>query len=187
MKSSSAIFVEDDSALERQLVALKGRRCPYCETCGTLNRHSRRVGNDPQCVAGQSVRGRRVFCSNRSRRAGCGRTFAILLCRILPRHTVTAPLVWKVASAVLAGSSIKAAWEASGVLLALETFYHFFQRFRRRLAALRTALFGLGRPPAGCATTDPLVQTLEHFRRAFGSHECPLAAFQSRFQRPLMG
>jgi hypothetical protein len=35
-----------------------------------------------------------VDCSNRGLRGGCGRTFAFFLADILPRHTLTAALVW---------------------------------------------------------------------------------------------
>jgi hypothetical protein len=78
---------------------------------GSLNRHSRALGNDPKATDGEKFRGQRVYCSNRGLRGGCGRTFAFFLADILPRHTLTASLVWPWLVKLLAGLSLKAAAE----------------------------------------------------------------------------
>jgi hypothetical protein len=108
------------------------------------------------------------------------------LCRVLPRHTFTAPLLWKALKGLLNGFSIKAAWEAADLSMALDSFYHLLQRLRRRLDIVRVTLSALSAPPSSSAR-DPLVQTLEHLQWVFGSHLCPPAAFQLRLQQPLMG
>jgi len=127
-----------------------------------------------------------VFCSNRGRRGGCGRTFAIVLADVLPRHTLRASLVWRWLVAVLAGFSFKAAAEKLRLPFALETFYRLRRRLRRGLDRVRTQLCREQSPP-GSAHADPLLQTVEHLRAVFASQECPPAEFQRHFQRPFLG
>jgi hypothetical protein len=151
-----------------------------------LNRHSRSVGNDPLRASGQSFRGQRVYCSKRGRRGGCGRTFSIVLADALPRHTLTASLVWQWLVKVLAGFSIKAAAEKLRLPFALETAYRLGRKLRRHLDALRTQLAGQCPPPAG-AHADPLFQTMAHLKIVFPQSQCPPAEFQLHFQRPFLG
>lgn len=186
MRAALTSFVPDTDALEKLLRRLKHIACPFCEKTGTLNRHSRLWGNDPLSANGTLDRGQRVFCSNRGRRGGCGRTSSIFFAQVLPRHTFTASLLWKALSGWLAGASIKASWEAAGLPLALDTLYHLLQRLRRRLNELRTALHSLGAPP-GSKASDPLRQTFEHLRGVFAADSCPPERFHLRLQRSLLG
>ena len=131
-------------------------------------------------------RGQRVFCSNRGQRGGCGRTFSILRAEVLPRHTITASLVWPWLAQLLAGLSLKAAVEKLRLPFALETVYRLRRQLRRQLDRLRSLLCREQKPPSR-THADPLLQTAEHLRCVFGRSECPPADFQLRFQRPFGG
>jgi hypothetical protein len=152
-----------------------------------LNCHSKLYGNDPSSTDGQGrvQRGQRVWCCNRGRRGGCGRSFSIFLAEVLPRHTVTGPGLWRLLDRWRAGGSIKAAAEALALPFALETLYHVLHRVRRQLAEVRSRLFR-EQKPAVSAQTDPLLQTVEHLRRLFPQSVCPVTDFQLHFQRPLL-
>jgi hypothetical protein len=126
-----------------------------------------------------------VFCSNRGQRGGCGRTFTVFLADILPRHTLTAALVWPWLLEVLAGLSLKAAVEKLRLSFALETIYRLRRGLQRSLDLVRTRLCR-EQPPPVSTHTDPLLQTVEHLRTVFPDSECPLAAFQLHFQRPFL-
>jgi hypothetical protein len=151
-----------------------------------LNRHSVLYGNNPFDCAQEQARGQRVFCSNRGRRGGCGKTFSIFLADMLPRHTLTATLVWGWLAQRLAGFSAKAAAEKAGLPFALETVYHLRRKLRRNLARLRTLLCR-GQSPPSSAQADPVLQTVEHLQIVFPRNECPPAAFQLGFQLPFLG
>jgi hypothetical protein len=174
---------------------LKRLRCPHCVGSGTLNRHSRLRGKGFGSRCERVPRGQRVFCSNRGRRGGCGRTFSIYLCATLPRHGVDALMLSRLFAGLLAGLSLKAAVEPLRSAFALETFYHLRARLRLRLEAIRTLLCRQTGPPA-CASADPLLHTLAHLRAACASvlpaarrDDCPCmcSCFQMRFQRPFLG
>lgn len=166
--------------------SLKQQRCPRCGHSETLNRHSILRGNDPTQTSGQSARGQRVFCSSRGQRGGCGRTFSILLAEVLPRHTLTATLVWPWLVELLAGLCPKAAAEKLGLPFALESVYRLRCKLRRRLDDWRVQLCR-EQPPPATTRTDPLLHSLEHLRAVFAAEVCPPAAFQLRFQRPFLG
>jgi len=131
-------------------------------------------------------RGQRVYCSNRGQRGGCGRTFAFFLADILPRHTLTASLVWPWLVKLLAGLSLKAAAEKLRLPFALETVFRLRRSLRNGLDQLRSRLCR-EQPPSASAHADPLLQTVEHLRQVFPDSECPPAAFQLHFQRPFLG
>ena len=165
---------------------LKQQRCPRCGQVETLNRHSILRGNDPAQASGQVVRGQRVFCSNRGQRGGCGKTFSIVLAEVLPRHTLTASLVWRWLVELLAGLSVKAAVEKLRLPFALETAYRLRRRLQRGLDRVRTRLCREQSPPVSQQVL-PLWQTVEHLRAVFPESACPAADFQLRFQHPLLG
>jgi len=174
------------NATFRNSFSLKQQRCPHCGCVETLNRHSRLHGNDPARVDARVVRGQRVFCSNRGNRSGCGRTFAFFLAEVLPRHTLTASLLWQWLLKLLAGLSLKTAAEKLRLPFALETIYRLRRRLRQQLDQVRTRLCREQSPPA-CAQADPLLQTIEHLKVVFPGSVCPPADFQLHFQHPFLG
>jgi hypothetical protein len=151
-----------------------------------LNRHSLLQGNDPVQANGRVVRGQRVFCSNRGRRGGCGKTFSLVLADVLSRHTLTATLVWRWLVELLAGLSVKAAVEKLRLPFALETIYRLRRRLQRGLDRVRTRLCRKLPPPTG-QQVQPLWQTAEHLRMVFPDSACPAADFQLHFQHPFLG
>ena len=184
--SSAISFCARPAGVERAAFSLKQSSCPHCGCTGTLNRHSHARGNDPAAADGQTIRGQRVFCSNRGQRGGCGRTFMLCLAEILPRHTLTAPLVWPWLVKLLAGLSLKAAVEKLRLPFALETLYRLRRKLSQRLDPLRTRLCREQKPPVS-GHADPLLQTVEHLQAVFPCSPCPPADFQLHFQHPFLG
>jgi hypothetical protein len=183
---SAFSFCARCAGVEDPAFSLKQQRCPRCGKIETLNRHSVLRGNDPVQTSGQTVRGQRVFCSNRGQRGGCGKTFSLVLADVLPRHTLTASLVWQWLVKLLAGLSVKAAVEALRLPFALETMYRLRRGLQRSLDLVRTRLCR-EQSPAVSRQSQPLLQTVEHLRAVFPDSQCPPAAFQLDFQSPLLG
>jgi hypothetical protein len=166
--------------------SLKQSRCPHCGCTESLNRHSFLSGNDPSTAAAKCQRGQRVFCSNRGQRGGCGRTFSLVFADVLPRHTMTASLLWPWLVALLAGGSVKAAVEKFPLSFVLETFYQLRRKLQHKLDQVRSRLCQKQPPPAS-THTDPLLQTVEHLQQTFAGTGCPLAEFQLHFQHSFLG
>jgi hypothetical protein len=176
----------DQQALNRWSLSLKMLRCPFCFCSESLNRHSFLYGNDLNCKQGQCLRGQRVFCSDRGQRGGCGRTFSVFLADVLPRHSVTATLLWSLLCLWLGGLSLNSAALSLHSLFSVDTFYHLRRRLRGRLEVIRSLLCRDQKPPAS-SQADPLLQTVEHFQSVFPNAPCPVQQFQFRFEQALMG
>jgi hypothetical protein len=187
MRKALWCFVCSLKELGRYLLGLKQMACPFCGAVETLNCHSKLYGNDPDSHQGSPTqRGQRVWCSDRGRRGGCGRSFSIYLADVLPRHTVTARWLGRLLERLLAGDSTRAAFHALRPPFPLDTLYHLLQRLRRRLPDLRTRLCRQLKPPES-HQSDPLLQTAEHLQIVLGAAASAPEAFQLRFQHPLMG
>jgi hypothetical protein len=104
----------------------------------------------------------------------------------LPRHTLTASLVWPWLVKLLAGLSLKAAVERLRLPFALESLYRLRRKLQRRLDFLRTRLCRRQKPPVS-GQADPLLQTVEHLQTVFPCSPCPPADFQLQFQHPFLG
>lgn len=171
--------------LDECLRSAKLRQCPHCKRSGTLIGHGYLRGYAERSTE-LVVRGRRLFCSDRFLGRGCGRTVAILLDHILPRHTVRATTLLDFAKAVLGGASRRAAWQtASSKVLGLTSCYRLWRLLQHAQSYLRTKLSSVTAPPASAAT-EPFAQLLEHFQAAFPVESCPFSSFQSRLQSPLL-
>jgi len=165
---------------------LKLTACPHCQSVGTLIRHGCLRGYDESSPRQKTVRARRVFCSNRNARPGCGRTFSVFNARKIRRLSLTAGCLWRFLQNAVAGS-LAAASHAASSLRCDRTWQRVWKRFDLGQSKIRTALSGLCRPPqppAGSPTRPPrrpaAAETLAHLQAAFPQAECPVAAFQRK-------
>ena len=74
---------------------LKQTPCPHCNADGTLIRHGALYGFDDANPQRQTLRARRIFCSNRLARPGCGRTVSVWLADKIRRLSLTAGTLWR--------------------------------------------------------------------------------------------
>lgn len=159
---------------------LKQTSCPHCKTVGMLIRHGVLTGFDDGNPQRQAIRARRVFCSNRHRRRGCGRTFSVWLADKIRRLSLTTRTLWTFLRRAVVGT-IAAATHATDCPRSDRTFQRIWKRFDRGQSAIRTALSGRGPPPE--LPTEPAcrlaaAQVLAHLRATFPHDDCPIAAFQ---------
>ena len=159
---------------------LKQTSCPHCKTVGTLNRHGVLHGFDDSNPPQRTLRARRIFCSNRHRRRGCGRTFSIWLTDKIRRLSITTRTLLNFVRHAVVGS-IAAAIKAVNCPRCDRTFQRIWKRFDRGQSAIRTALLGRGPPPelpANSARRPAAAQVLAHLQASFPNADCPIAAFQ---------
>jgi hypothetical protein len=157
---------------------LKHTPCPHCKVVGTLIRHG--------CLYGKpkTVRARRIFCSNRNARPGCGRTASVWCADKIRRLSVNADVLWQFLQLAVAGAML-AAGRAVDCRLSERTWQRIWRRFRLAQSTIRTALHGRCRPPpeppprtTTTPTRRPAAHVLAHLLAAFPDAHCPIAAFQ---------
>ncbi len=162
---------------------LKQTPCPHCKVIGALNRHGCLYGFDEGSPQRKTVRARRVFCSNRQARPGCGRTFSVWLADKIRRLSLTAAALWRFLQSV-AVVGISAANRALDCPLSDRTMQRIWKRFDLAQSKIRTALRSRCPPPESPPRppTNPAhqaaAQVLAHLSAAFPDVRCPIAAFQ---------
>ena len=162
---------------------LKQMPCPHCKVVGALNQHGCLYGFDETSPKRKTIRARRVFCSNRQARPGCGRTFSVWCADKIRRLSLTAGALWRFLQCAVAHGILTAS-RALDCRRSDRTTQRIWKRFDRAQSNIRTALCRrcpppqlLPRPPANPAHR-PAAQVLAHLQAAFPDVQCPIAAFQ---------
>lgn len=171
-------FAQDDADLDQLSRQAKAWVCPQCGRGGALNRHGRLRGWGEGPAGKQARRGQRFYCSKKGRRPGCGRTFSLKLCTVLPQASVRSAQLWRFYRARLGGQSVLSAWASLCSYFSLEAAYGWWRRWQRGQYALRAFL---------CRGRDPPEASLaEAVEAAFGRVD-PIAGFQHQMQRSWPG
>jgi hypothetical protein len=156
---------------------LKQTACPHCKVVGTLIRHGFLRGFDDSDPQRKTLRARRIFCSNRNARRGCGRTFSIWLADKIRRLSLTTGALWRLLQRA-ASDGILAALRGSDCQRSDRTWLRIWKRFDRGQSKIRTALSACCPPPEVPGAHRPVAQVLAHLQAAFPNALCPIAAFQ---------
>jgi hypothetical protein len=182
-------FVASEHELDLRQLGVELWACPHCAKSGTLIGHGYLRGYAER-GEGRELRGRRLFCSNRGRRPGCGRTFSIKLSRVLAGFVVRTLTLFRFATAVLGGLTRRAAWLAAAAgALSLSSGYRLWRRLHAAQSALRARLYREAPAPPSVAR-EPLAQLIAHIAVVAGAGVAAaeldlFAAFQSGFGRGL--
>jgi len=191
---------------DRLLLNLKLRPCPHCKNVGALNRHGFLKAFQDHDTRGKSVRAHRVFCSNRGRNQGCGRTFSVWLADKIRRLFLNATQLWQFLRNAVETGNKRSAFKSLDSDMSDSAPYRIWNRFHHAQAAIRTALCAICTPPECDRPTtennqnpiaDSTDSTLAHLTKAFAvtnsdatntdtqNHNQPLipiAAFQLTLQ-----
>jgi hypothetical protein len=176
-------FYRSDAEWVAMAERLKLTPCPHCNVVGTLIRHGCLYGFDDSSPRRKTLRARRVFCSNRQVRRGCGRTFSVWIADKIRRLGLTTVGLWRFLQRAAAGS-IRAASRTADCHLSERTWQRIWKRFDLGQSKIRTALSGRCPPPElpprlpAAAAHRPAAQVLAHLQAAFPDARCPIAAFQ---------
>jgi hypothetical protein len=173
-------FYRNDQDWNAIAQGLKLTPCPHCHTVGALIRHGSLYGFDDSCPQRRTRRARRLLCSNRQARPGCGRTFSVWLADKIRRLSLTAGTLWQFLQRA-AVDSIAAAIRAANCQRSDRTCQRLWKRFDLGQSKIRTALLARCPPPPPVAepTRRPqAAQVLAHLQAAFPNADSPIAAFQ---------
>lgn len=174
-------FAACSGALDQVLLDAKQHACPHCGRVGTLIGHGLLWGYAEQ-GSERVVRGRRLLCTARGRRAGCGRAWSVRLSSVMAAFCARARPLSGLLTAIVGGARLRAAWTSLAPGLSLRSGYRLWQRLRCAQSHLRTTLCSMCPPPISDAT-EPLAQLLSHLQYASGAEPCVLSSFQLTFQR----
>jgi hypothetical protein len=158
---------------------LQRNPCPHCKVIGSLIQHGFLYGFDDSSPPRRTRRARRIFCSNRNLRPGCGRTFSVWLADKVRRLSLSAHTLWDFLQRAVA-ASIAAAIRAATCQRCERTWRRLWKRFVLAQSGIRTALATRCPPPLPPPrpSRHTEAQTLAHLQAAFPNDNCPIASFQ---------
>jgi hypothetical protein len=158
---------------------LKQTPCPHCKVVGALIRHGYLRGYDECNSQRKAVRARRIFCSNRNLRPGCGRTFSVWGAGKIRRLSLTTHALWRFLKGAVAGSIAAAIRVVADCRRSDRTWQRIWKRFDLGQSKIRTALSAWHPPPEPAESSHrPAAQVLAHLQAAFPDADCPIASFQ---------
>lgn len=183
------IYFPSLQAICQQTTQLDLAQCAHCQRSRQLVSHGfirkKRVGAEPEAV------GKRVFCSNRNQRTGCGRTMQLYLdATVRYLHHGSATVVALVLS-LMAGMSIERAYTGITGAGTARNAYRWLARLSAQLPCYRSLSHRPPlREPGAAAAPDrslrlsSLMATFEVLLQRFGQPLC--ATYQQQLQRPLL-
>jgi hypothetical protein len=161
---------------------LKLTLCPHCKKYGMLILHGYIYGLDEkrQCV----IKGKRVYCSNRNRRSGCGQTIAYRFCNFIRQSFLSSQTAWKFLSNILSGSSIESSYNSldTSYTVSLSALYLLWKKFRNKISETRSML--ANKIQITDSSKDcPFRETIYHLNKLeHTQYKNPIEAFQIMFQ-----
>ena len=161
------------------LSRLKHRPCPHCHTTGYLNAHGFLRGFG--LGSSRIIRGKRIYCSNRGRRKGCGKTHSLFLPNFIPTFSILSSLLWNFLFLVLGGKTRRQAFKITFPSKNISRAYSFWKRCVKNQFNLRLILSTFCQPPRSTQVI-PWLQVLEHLRLAFPLSPNPISDFQTTAQ-----
>lgn len=165
--------------------SLKHIPCPHCQSIGALILHGLLYGYDNRSNQKNLLRGHRIFCSNRYRRYGCGKTFSISSADFIRHFTITAQNLWNSLILWLNGIPPHRIFKTLNIRFSSATIYRLIKTVMTAQSRIRTCLFRHYPQPPSCGN-HALEQTIKHLIDVFKNDSNPIAAFQLCFQEPFL-
>lgn len=144
--------------------------------------HGYLYGFDEKIYNKRINRGRRFFCSNRNKRSGCGKTFSLFKSNVIKGFIITANSIWEYLNNLTRNMNKKEAFNNTEIIHSDSSVYRLFNRFKLKQSDIRSLLLRISKPPKVKNTADPIIQTIIHLKETFNVFNCPVSAFQYRFQ-----
>ncbi|VAX37286.1 hypothetical protein MNBD_UNCLBAC01-404 [hydrothermal vent metagenome] len=120
------------------------------------------------------LRGHRIYCSNRARREGCGKTFSIMLYTLFKKYIITTDLLWLYLKNISEGFNSLKAFDSLQSIFQTSTAYRLIKTIILNIPTLRTLLLNKHPPPKSFKTSNPLIDTILHLQSAFAHHSDPI-------------
>lgn len=186
MRFKAKRFYRSKNDFQDLYFGLKQISCPHCKYIGTLIMHGYLRGYDEKNYGKRIIRGRRIFCSNRFKKSGCGKTFSVFKSNIIKGFNITADSLWKFLKNISNGINKFKSFKDIALSFSNTTIYRLYKRFKYQQTNIRTALSRIHLKSKTCSNKNPVVQTILHLKLAFNHLPCPISAYQIHFQKAFL-
>ena len=182
------LYYSNIQAIEQQTSQLDNESCRHCGRTHQLVSHGfvykKRLGGDPLAV------GKRVFCSNRHRRPGCGRTMRLYLDAALRGLHYAGAQVVAFVFALMSGSTVRQAYAHATGRHEARHAWRWLDKLQVRLSGYRSLAHRPPLPteasvaPIHSARQSLLASTFHGLAQRFGAPLC--ANYQRLTQRSFL-
>lgn len=173
-------FYKNKAQFQAFYLKLKLMMCPHCNLSGCLILHGYLYGYSDRGDA-RIRRGHRIYCSNRFKKGGCGKTFSVLTATVLPGFTIGAHGLWRFLENIKKGLNPARAFRMAGCSMAPSGAYRLVKKFIAVQTRIRSFVSRIKDPPPA-QVQSPAIQTILHLQSSFGDTACPITDFQYHFQ-----
>ncbi len=173
MEAGIRQFYSSEDEFEQIHTNLKNRMCPHCLKTGFLILHGYLYGYKNDDLV---RRGHRIFCSNRNKRNGCGRTFSLLKSWFIKSFMICAGMLSSYLEKIMQGICPARAFAG---MMHPSGAYRILEKFRCSQPRIRTLLIRIKDPP-DLTVNDCVIQTIAHLKLVFKG--CIVSQFQQHFQ-----
>lgn len=180
--TSPYLFYRDKEEFMSFHKRLKITACPFCKMRGCLILNGRIYAYTEDSNTDTEKRGHRVLCNNRKLRQGCGRTFSVIISKLIRHLMINATTIWMFLLYIKEGLPIIGSFRKTGTSMSETTAYRMFNKFKNAQPRIRTLLTGIKDPPSLKHCNDPVIQTIGHLQSVFPQSPCPVSEFQRCFQ-----
>ncbi len=179
-------YYKTKDEFDKFYLRLKQKKCPHCGRQGFLILHGFLPPSYQNDGVNKKSRGRRIFCSNRKNRTGCGKTFSIVICLVLKRFIIDANILWKLLRAVVDEVPLKYIFNSIKLKFSLSWFYWIWNRFKINQSRIRTKLSLINNSQKHqINTASSYIETILQLKNTFPNVN-PIAEFQYYFQEPFL-
>lgn len=183
-------FFPDFESIERFTLSLgcfaEKLQCPHCAKNDQLVSHG--VIYRQRSMMERAPVGKRVFCSNRYQRTGCGRTTQLYVATVIPAMQYAAAQVFVFLSALLMHASVDSAYQAATGRSDARQGWRWLNKLNAQLTAFRSFLHARLAPPTPdfntrCRRLRLLLPTLQPLLAQLPTNPC--AHYQLQCQQAL--
>jgi len=180
-------FYQNITSLHQASLQLENEACRHCGQVSHLLSHG--FVYKKQCRGDPLQVGKRIYCSNRGAKSGCGRTWRLYLCEQTPRLHYQCIHFALFVLCLLAGFSIEAAYQRASNTQQSRNGYRWINKLHGQLAVFRRHLNFREETTALFAhRSDRLVVLLGTCQALFSKFSpLPWHSYQLQLQKPFLG
>lgn len=177
-------YYRTKAEFEQYYFRLKQASCPHCKQVGFLIRHGYLPVSYEEHGTSKKSRGRRIYCSNRKLRNGCGKTFSAISSAILKGFIISSPTLWMILTKRIQGLNLKKSFDQAGLSFSTSWIYWIWHKWRINQSRLRTFFYSLKTGSFSYQNVCAEIETILYLKAVFPTPN-PIASFQACFQQPL--
>ena len=178
-------YYKDETDFSKIQKNLYRYQCPHCLHFGYLILHGYLTGYIDSALVNKQRTGHRVFCSNRYRKRGCGRTICVTPATHMHGSSYSTNLIWMFLCLIHKGFNISQSHRRLNACCTISWAFNILRRIKQNLPRIRSGLLYYRGPPNHDGDSE-IIHTIAHLIHCFPNASNPVTAFHLNTQTSLL-